>query len=270
MIRKGLTYDQITAEGAGGTLMSLDPPLVLDDYRLYYPSDPDFNSAILDVVNGQGFWELHETKFFIDNAGPGVFLDIGAHLGYFGFIVSRASEGQMDVHMFEPSDDMTKAMMETKKYNGFPENIYFHQHAVCNESGLEVVLRGPEGDSGSSTMVGGTMEGPNGVIGSVTFDHEFTGTTMRIDDLNIPEVNLIKMDIEGYEYEAWKGMRETLKRSPNVKILLETGAYHPQEFRDEWREEYDEFVFDYDGTLATPPKNWVDKIPATNVVLVKR
>jgi FkbM family methyltransferase len=271
MIRPGMTYEEIEAEGAGGKISSLDPPLVMDAFQMHYPEYDGFRSAILDSVTNQGIWELRETKFFLDNIVPdGVMLDIGAHLGYFGFAVSKASGGSMEVQMFEPSADMCDAMRDTIKYNNFDGQIYIHQNAVSNEAGKEVTLRGPVGDSGSSTMVEGSMEGPNGTIASVAFEEEFTSTTMRIDDLHIPEVHLVKMDIEGYEYEAWKGMRKTLARSPNVKILLETGVYHPQEFRDEWREEYDEYVFDYDGTLAVPPEGWVDRIPATNVVLVKR
>ena len=42
-----------------------------------------------------------------------------------------------------------------------------------------------------------------------------------VKDQGITEVNLIRMDIEGYEIQALNGMKELLDSSTNLKLLIE-------------------------------------------------
>jgi FkbM family methyltransferase len=271
MIRVNADREELIADGQMGRLMSLDPPLVLNDFKMYYPDSDGFESAILNSVKRAGVWELNETLFLINKmADGGLMLDIGAHLGYFGFIASRASEGKAEVHMFEPSEDMCNSMKETIKYEMFPENIHVHNYALSETSGDDVTLYSPTNDSGSSTMVSGAQQGPQGTLDMSLFKNSFTGKTLRLDDLNLSNVKFIKMDVEGFEHEVWKGMRETINRSPGLIIMMETGAYHSDEFRKEWRETFDEYVFDYDGSLAEAPNRWLDMTAMDTAVLIKR
>ena len=42
-----------------------------------------------------------------------------------------------------------------------------------------------------------------------------------IDSLNLPPIDVCKMDIEGAEMMALRGMANSLARSPNLKLLIE-------------------------------------------------
>jgi hypothetical protein len=42
-----------------------------------------------------------------------------------------------------------------------------------------------------------------------------------IDSLQLPPIDVCKMDIEGSELNALKGMESTLARSPRMKLLVE-------------------------------------------------
>lgn len=270
MILPRMGKQEILSQGVAGKIMSLDPPLVMDDFQLFYPRREGFSSAILDAVKARGVWEPNITKYILDECRPGMqFMDIGAHLGYYSFIVDKACEGTASVYAFEASSEMCSAMSRTASYEHMSNNVNIYNFALSNKTGEKILLRGPENDSGSSTMVIGDVEGPNGQIED-RFKETFSATTLRLDDLGLSNIDLIKMDVEGAEPLVWDGMRETLDRSPGVKIVMETGIYHPQWLRDIWRESFDIYVFDYDGTLATPPPGWIEKIPATDVVLVKK
>jgi hypothetical protein len=46
-------------------------------------------------------------------------------------------------------------------------------------------------------------------------------SAMRLDDILPPKVDFIKIDIEGAEWEAWRGMQETVARNPEIQIFME-------------------------------------------------
>ena len=55
-----------------------------------------------------------------------------------------------------------------------------------------------------------------------------TVETINLDDFfgkNIPQVSVIKMDIEGGEYLALEGMKKLIKKSKNLKLFTEFSPY---------------------------------------------
>jgi len=56
----------------------------------------------------------------------------------------------------------------------------------------------------------------------------------RLDDLNIENIGLIKIDVEGHEIHVLKGALETLKRNNYPPILFESW--------DEWRENHEHCI----------------------------
>ncbi len=46
---------------------------------------------------------------------------------------------------------------------------------------------------------------------------------MRIDDLELAELDFIKLDVEGYEYQALKGAEQTLKRCRPMVMFEDKG-----------------------------------------------
>lgn len=156
------------------------------------------NTKILN--NNEFIYEKNNTKLFIElihNNKYDNFFDIGSAIGYFSIIASKEIK---KIYSFECLKEVYHIQ---KKYIDLfnLSNIDIQNIAV-----------------GDSTEI--TYEDYNG---------NFTGESMKIDDFckknKIKNLNnsIFKIDIEGFEYEALKGMSETLKQRP--KLLIEVHKF---------------------------------------------
>ena len=75
----------------------------------------------------------------------------------------------------------------------------------------------------------------------------------------IAAVDLIKMDIEGFEDKAYAGMRTIVKKSPNLTMFVEftkDGYQDPKKF---YQQMFDDFgtvyIIDDDGYITKPKAN---------------
>jgi FkbM family methyltransferase len=117
-------------------------------------------------------------------------IDGGAHVGAYVRIMSSHFE---TVYAFEPAPDTFEALRQNIIDWGLCNRVILHNEAlsdVIEKVGLSLKLGG--------RSVSRTISGP-GNLHAVT-----------IDSLNLQNVDFIKLDIEGYEYQALTGARETL------------------------------------------------------------
>jgi len=137
-----------------------------------------------------------------------VILDVGAFLGAFSIYLSKKFSG-IEIIAFEPSK---------KNYNQLLRNI-----ALNNSENIKVIKKGLW-NSVSDQLI--SAEGANATIISRDTLSESINTTdldSELKRLKIKKVDFIKMDIEGAEIEALRGMRNTLnKMSPKLAIA----TYH--------------------------------------------
>ena len=133
-----------------------------------------------------------------------IVLDIGAHIGYFTLIMAKQAK---QVHAFEPEArnfQLLKMNLELNKQS----NVKLHNVAVAETNGKTMLHlcemnRGMHRIYPSHWCKGGTRE----------------VQTVRIDDI-IQEADFIKMDIEGAELGALKGMTKLLKKC-DITIIME-------------------------------------------------
>lgn len=125
-----------------------------------------------------------------------MFLDVGA---YFGNYVILASQRVKHVVAIEPHPDIAKVLRETIKRNNL-ENVTVVERPLFSR-----VTRGQLGRRNNFQVVsGGPME------------------TTTLDDLGLtPDV--IKMDIEGAEYDALVGGQQTIEKcKPTILVEVHT------------------------------------------------
>ena len=147
-------------------------------------------------------------------------LEAGANIGYYLLIESKILKNGGMIYAFEPDPrNLEMLKMNVEKNNlGSMVNIFPYAVSDRNQTSKFYLAE----SSNLNTMV-------EDIEGS---DNYIEVETKKIDGFSeIKEnVNFIRMDIEGYEHEAIKGMMETIKKSPKVKILAEV---HPNFYTEE-------------------------------------
>jgi FkbM family methyltransferase len=126
-------------------------------------------------------------------SGRGVFLDVGAAAGYYSFLTRKLCP-KIPIHAFNPRDDFFKMMGENVLLNEMSD-IHIHKLALSNATGTCGVS---DGWGGKITSTGN--------IQKTTFD-EFLKTLPKNE-----VVFLVKMDIQGEEYNALCGAEKSHKR----------------------------------------------------------
>lgn len=155
-----------------------------------------------------GVYERRKVLLFHRSIEDGhVVFDIGAHAGYYTLIAAKAVGSGGRVVAFEP----------------FARNIdYLRRHIDLNRVSNVTVIDAAVSDE---TGKGLFAEGKESQMGHLSDLGNHSIPTVAIDDLvfgkSLPPPNYIKMDIEGGEYRALKGMRKVLELC-RPKILLAT------------------------------------------------
>lgn len=170
-----------------------------DDLGLYLWNYPDF-------------YEKEEIEAFCSFIQPGsVVLDVGANFGLYTLLAAKRGARVFAVE----ADPQNAAMLRHNiSLNGLEKQITIFEMAAT-EVEKTVSLYSSERNRGESNIVEKGV--PAGVIQGRT-----------IDSLDLPSLDVCKMDIEGSEFNALLGMRQTLERSPKVKLFVE----YSEVFRD--------------------------------------
>jgi FkbM family methyltransferase len=168
-----------------------------------------------------GAFEKPHLFFLRDVSRGGVFLDIGAHKGLYSLFMSKF---QKQVHAFEPYEPVLKKFRALVASNGI-RNIVIHPVGLGDKH-ERLTFEKPKGNNmvlGSFAFL--TSDGPHQQLELVTGDQ-------ALKDAGVNEVDVIKMDIEGFEQPALRGLAETLARSrPIVVFELSLGAHESRLFK---------------------------------------
>ncbi|MCZ8150656.1 MAG: FkbM family methyltransferase, partial [Roseomonas sp.] len=162
-----------------------------------------------------GIWEQNYTKLFTRLIRPGdTVLDLGAHLGVYTLLGAAVTGPTGQVHAFEPNTRFAQLLHKSLAVNGFSPFSRIHTVAVGAEAGATELRYSWEWAGGGHLAVGprdATLVGEPCRI--VALDEMFADPSFTID--------VMKMDIEGTETFAIRGMIRLLSRSPRARIMFE-------------------------------------------------
>lgn len=150
-------------------------------------------------------FEKEERELFCESITPGcTVLDVGANIGFYTLLAAKRGARVFAIE----ADPLNAAMLRRHiEINGFDKTVQVFELAVT-DCIKEVPLYRHAYNMGQSNII------ENG---------EQSGTILAktIDSLNLPPIDICKMDIEGSEFWALQGMEQTLARSPHIKLMVE-------------------------------------------------
>ena len=158
-----------------------------------------------------GRYEADTVEEFKKIIKPGMtVIDIGAHVGYFTRLFSRLVGKRGVVIAFEA---------DINNYNLLNKNT----HLKSNVKNYHVAVADKNGTVDFFKTVDKT--GSHSLVASETRPDKITVSAQTLDDFlaekAISQVDIIKMDIEGGEPLALKGMTDTLSNNKNIKMIME-------------------------------------------------
>jgi FkbM family methyltransferase len=178
---------------------------IRDDARGY----ADLSDGFLRLIVIEGDYE--KDFFRIADAllqGGGEFLDVGANHGLLSFGLARKLDQRVQFHLFEPNPKLLESIDKSLKlYPSMRAEI--NGVAVCDKDGT-ILFRVQKEQTGAShiTESGGIP------IRSVRLD-------TYLKDKGLDRVDLLKLDIEGYELSALLGAEDALKNRRIKAIYFE-------------------------------------------------
>jgi len=185
---------------------SVENQLLIDGLKMYVDEQDSLG------LRHAGIFEATETQLIKQHLKAGdVILDIGANIGYYSLIFCQRVGTQGHVYAFEPE----------------AQNIEFLQHniALNQFDNIDIIPKGVANHTGTSTLhLCPDNSGMHRAYPSILCQQTVEIALTRLDDYfaaNMPPIDWIKMDIEGFEYQALLGMEKLIKAQKHLKILTE-------------------------------------------------
>lgn len=147
---------------------------------------------------------------------PGaVFVDVGAHIGWFTTLAARAAGPTGRVLAIEPFPPSRRMLERNVSLNG-PAAVTIRAEAIGAAPG-SATLGAQRGSDTGSVTAGPRAHHDVHVVTRATLD-------TLVEEEGIAEVDLLKVDVEGLEMEVLEGAPATLLRTSAVLIELNRSA----------------------------------------------
>lgn len=179
-----------------------------------------------------GFWEQEVTTLLTRLLRPSdCFIDLGANMGYFGILAGTVIRGDQggSIHMIEANPGLVPLIFKSINVTGLLGTAVVANYAITDSVG-EVQLQVVKDLLGSSSLndLDTQFRQLNSETSAVGFEvsDKVTVPSITLDEYvaseSIDKVDLIKMDIEGYEAHAYQGMTKLIADNRDrLRLLLE-------------------------------------------------
>lgn len=167
------------------------------------------DGMMLPFLRGTGTWEPEEGALLRRVVRPGAtFVDVGANVGYFSRLIAVTTQPARIV-AFEPHPLLVPVLR--RNVADLQPRVEVRAMAL-GEAPASVELRSTLHNIGDTRVAPTSGEpAPDAVVVPMsTFDDEVRG-----------RVDVVKMDVQGYELDVLRGMRRTIAENPQLVVVAE-------------------------------------------------
>jgi FkbM family methyltransferase len=170
-----------------------------------------------------GEYESEMTRTLQNLLRPGsVFMDLGANEGFFTVVGARLVGPDGRVIAIEPQSRLLSIVEANCTANGVGKIVEVVNVAISDKSGRSVLFLTSDLNSGASGLSRATRYPlPTQQVNTLTLAE-------LVSRLDLSRIDLLKVDIEGYEYEAILGSQQLFRDGVIRAIAL---ALHPGALR---------------------------------------
>ncbi len=181
-----------------GVAIARDVEVVRDGLRWSLnPADYGHNS--LFWLGTKDTWDIHQLQGCV--RPDDVILDVGANFGYYSVTLAAGLDRRCRVHALEPNPANFDRLCRHISWNGLDRVVQAHRLGVSDRNETVTMTR-PAENTGHAAVV------PNGEIPGVTL----TTLDSFCESLALDRLDVLILDVEGYEERALKGAVRTLAR----------------------------------------------------------
>ncbi|MCU1294954.1 MAG: hypothetical protein JWP08_3804 [Bryobacterales bacterium] len=170
------------------------------------------------AIATQGVYDLPVTEALIRLMDPGeTALDIGANIGYMSLVLARAAGVGGKVISFEPNPSVLPCLRQNlSMWSHLPvAQIELRSVALSDHTGEEnLVLPADFAENEGTARLGSGVDG--------TAVH-----VLRLDELQIADVGVMKVDVEGHESAVFGGAAALLRKRTIRDIVFEEHDPYP-------------------------------------------
>lgn len=196
---------------AANTLIRAVIPKILSRHGIKValnPQDPVISGALTF-----GVYEKAEIRFLQSVCRPGqTFLDVGANVGLYTALVGKGIQAQGKIVALEPDLSNFEYLKKTVSANRLANVICVPKAAAARCGVMKLFVS--EDNRGDNRLYQNELSSGSYEVQVVTVDS-------LLEELGVHSLDLVKIDVQGFEGHVLGGMSDTLRRSPNVILLME-------------------------------------------------
>lgn len=184
-----------------------------------YPKNEVFRALFV-----QGIYEPN-LNVVVDALLPknGVFLDAGANMGYFSLLAARKVGSDGRIFAIEPSSRDFIRLVDNVNLNELHEVISCYKLAFSDSAGTADIMIANDERSGLNTL--GHDFGTKGIEKVDVEKVETITIDSFVEREEIKNIDVIKLDIEGSEFSALSGAKDTVQKyRPAIMLGINKGA----------------------------------------------
>lgn len=178
---------------------------------------PENDLCVSKQIREQGIWEPYETRLILEHLGQGgVFLDIGANIGYYTVLAAMMVGPAGLVVAYEPDEDNFSLMQANLSLNKL-NNVRPFLAAVSDHDGRGFIYRS-EDNSGDHHLYDNGEGRARMPVNVVHGGHHVRALTRRVD--------FIKIDTQGSETGILRGLSPLiLDNRKHLTMIVELWPY---------------------------------------------